>query len=347
MRCKAASRNSLVSSDSLLERCIAHIGLKSAGATTIQRAFHGFDHGGVAYLPNPSKDHTSLVRTAVKSKTPDERGVLHQAIERSDRELILSGDELISVLTPSEVGRFHRAVTRRFRRLSVVAYVPDPSSSMARDFEYRVRRGDAELSYDDVFPSYTELFEKWVGELGKDEVQAVPFSRSAFVGGDIVEDFASRAGANINALKDQRRSLGPSLTAEALSLLFAHRRARGNPKQHPALADANPRVLRYLAKVGSNRFLLDPGRCEAVISRRKDEVAYVEDLMSARLPDPPAPTRGSVVFVDDENILAYAKSVESAFVERVRRDYQVQGDGPSSGLAAMDLLYQSAPPRVD
>ena len=340
--------------------------MMKTGSTSIQAAFHGYDDGRLRYLPHSMRNHSSLLRNVLKdqpfptlrtlgkehtaeeleAQRRKERRRFRRMISEDDRDLIISSEELTTTFSRPNLKRLKRLLDEQFDDIRVIAYVREPVSFMSSIFQQRTKMGRIGFEYADMYPDYRHLFAKWVELVGTDAIEAIQFHRSQFHEEDLVSDFANRVGADPSQLVSEPSVLNQTLTAEALSVLYAFRVARGNPRDYPMLAKHNARAIKFLQGFGSRPFQVGLAGCMEEIERRHDDIAWVENLMGSTFIYRDQPLRGGVEFTSERDVLDFADEVTPMLVDRVNDAYAGTTGRVSTMVEALDLLYSQRPPSA-
>ena len=99
-------------------------------------------------------------------------------------------------------------------------------------------------------PLYWESITRLDETFGRETVEILPFDRKAIAEGDVVIDFCRRIGIEIRP--DQIVTTNESMSLEAASLLYLHRRRYPDPS--PGRARIDGPFIATLRKAGSSRF---------------------------------------------------------------------------------------------
>lgn len=217
-------------------RCIVHIGLNKTGSTTLQGWLHlnrdalreqGIWHDSLG--PHGGPNLTTAVGWAVyaHSQRPnyvpggwqaqayriggraDLQVRLDQFLTRVEASFppagggtyVTSSEHIgAGVKNVAEMEKLHDWFAQRFDEVRYVVYIREQADWVASAYVQAVRSGTTLglNAFIDQFGcnDYHQLVQKWRGVAGAGNVDVRLFDRTAFVGGDLIDDFASAIGAD-------------------------------------------------------------------------------------------------------------------------------------------------------
>lgn len=210
---------------------ILHIGMPKTGSTSIQEAFDreraGLLAAGFNYLDlGPSHSKVFVALFSMKKPRLRDRVTRHldEAVEDgvgydlADLERLLldkmtgpgapvtiASGEMLFQFGEAKCRALHALVAPHFERIRVLAYVRDPIGLANSRAQQNVKGGRDTLAAmsspkaiakgtSPLVPHYRKWLEAWRGVFGAGAVEIREFAPDAFVGGDLVTDFATAVG---------------------------------------------------------------------------------------------------------------------------------------------------------
>lgn len=203
-------------------RVILHIGLHKTGSTSLQMAL-SLGGGGFLY-PTTGRGKAKTLRyghhllAAALLRQPEHElwRRLREEIEGS--ELVILSSETFDTLTDEEVDALARWLSeahivmylRRQDRFAQAMYGTDVLSfGESREFRKYLPRTELD---------YLKLYKRWSARF---PVTVVPYEKPSLTGGDVVPDFAARAGINLAAAPRVNRGLPRTVVELAKSIRAA------------------------------------------------------------------------------------------------------------------------------
>lgn len=184
-------------------RIILHIGLHKTGSTSIQMSL---GEGGEGFLyPQAGRALQTSIRYGHHrlpwslSRDPADIGVwdaLAEEIAASPCDLAIISSEEFDTLSAEEVAE----VARRLPSAEVVMYMRRQDQFAQAMYGTEVLFQREAGSFDDYLPrmptspDYLMLYRRWAAHF---PVQAIPYLRASLRDGDVVADFAARAGIRV------------------------------------------------------------------------------------------------------------------------------------------------------
>ena len=272
--------------------------MHKTGTSSIQAAMAGYDDGATAYLDWPDPNHSLLMgiaffesdiprqiargfatdETAYRATAEKLRAKLAERLSRNDRDIVISGEDMCLHWDESDVQGLCIFLAEWFDEVFVIAYVREPVSYITSAFQQIQKTKRVEFDPVAILPEYRRLFEAWNRVIPGERKVFLLYDRSSLVGGDVVEDFASRLGLG-KVLRDHR--VNETLSAEAVSVLFLLWRLPFiGPDQRRKLVKT---WLPRLETFGWRRLVLSPARQEQVHALVADDVAWVRTSLGLEL----------------------------------------------------------------
>ena len=352
-------------------RLVLHVGMGKTGTSTLQAELTArhrqLARQGVCYpVVGRSRNQSALNclirpvdRVPRQFRTPDRRepaamrafgesfwADLRRIVERSGADVTVISSEHFFYLDADELSRLGDLLADQFSEIRVVAYVRSPADYYVAVTQQRVR-----ASHEIVPPASYRIpirrcLERHRQQFG--DIVVRTYERTALVGEDIVDDFASVAMPGVSLRRSKLGDVNVSLSAEAMCIMQRFRRARFpddndvfNPETH-RLLDALERVHERIPQTAPR---LTGGLAMLVTENHREDLDWLADELgvSFDLPDTasgagPSP-RGSsddlsdVLDVTDERINAtlYAllaelthRSAIQTFASKIRRRAQTE-----------------------
>lgn len=310
--------------------CILHIGMHKTGSTAIQRSFHGYDDGKMAYLPMPHPNHSFWTMRLFPGRMTDQfiedehggnaedfarrcqatAGQVLDLITGTDRDIIISAEELSGAHSPQTAREVRDFLAPHFDRFKVVGYVRQPAAFMESSFQEVIKKRFIAFRPDQLYPDYRLRLEQWDQVFGQSNVELVPFDRSALFEGDSVRDFARRIGADPARIKP--RLANESLSAEAVALLFRLRLDLMDERIPAGKRRDLEASISPARKYGKTPFALHPDAIRQVLSEKADDIGWMEERLGGPLP-PYRAKSGAALFGSEADLLAYADRTMRAF----------------------------------
>lgn len=228
-----------------MPRLVLHAGLPKTGSTSIQRFLNAnataLSEQGVWFRPAADRknrrDHNFLamafwnrVQRIYADRYGDDlerlrndsreawTGLLDE-FARSDHETLLISGEFFTRAAIAHVEEFAQESLTDFD-ISVLFYLRQPSAHYVSWLQQHLKGSNDMMAFSRSRSNWARRLRMWkkVGDVTVRE-----FNRSALVGGDVVDDFASVLGVDIRGFR-RPADANESISAEGMDLLVAHRR---------------------------------------------------------------------------------------------------------------------------
>jgi hypothetical protein len=211
---------------------------------------------------------------------------LEAQLDSGHQRYIFSSEYLTWKRFPAQgVRRFLDWAKTQVGSIKAVGYVRDPKSYMESLFQQWLKQdafSEKAISFDldRFYPDYCRSFSVLEDVLGAENVSYWPFDRRQLMNGCVVTDFANRLGLNIPAR--HRASKNVSLSAGAVSLLYAYNKARPRGRAVHIDSGVNERLLAALADIGRGRLHFSPSLVDPILERNADDLEWMESRLGER-----------------------------------------------------------------
>lgn len=331
-------------------RALLHLGMHKTGSTSIQQTFAGYADERTEYLDLGKANQSAFLSRCFDpqakarlfaSPDPERRAFgreqararLRMALEGTTRSVILSGEDLWKLPTRAACEDCVAFLRASVPQVDALAYVRAPESYARTMFQQTLRTRPLRLGEADLVPPYRSRAENWIAALGASP-EFVLFHRDAFHGGDLILDFAHRAGIDAARAPRPARVANVSLSAEATALLYLLRHADGpTPEEAGPRRMAENRLLLLLYDFGSTSFALAPDVVARSLERRAADIAWMEARLGRSFPAERAAT--GAVFAADADLLDLAAAQGPALREFLHARWLVRR---SAGTDPLTLL---------
>ncbi len=329
--CDAGVRGSRSVTGAKGEReAVLHLGMRKAGSTSIQAACAGYADGTTSYLPSPDPNHSYLLVLAfdqgikLTREEPEVREALCVAArdqlsaaldETTSSSVLLSAEGLSNFRSTDGYRDCVAFLHGRVGSVRAIAYIRDPISFSASLFCQKIRIGDAPLDLLTYFPLYRDHFAVWEEAL-QGRVEYVLFDPSAFHRGNLLDDFAHRAGLDRALMRSLPKRSNVSLSAEATAVLAMLRETEAHELGQLAAHGQVKRLQGLLRSFGSGRVAFTPAQIEAAMDLHASQVAWMEGRLGCRMPPPPT---GGIEFAGLADFLAFGRSLGPALGDHLAR----------------------------
>ncbi|MFN7003887.1 MAG: hypothetical protein ACK4NW_10725 [Roseinatronobacter sp.] len=278
-------------------RLVLNIGMHKTGSSAIQQSLHGFERNGVSYfniglpnhsaifatmfMPNPESYGAHRKNTRSLEDVHELRDKFFRRSAKLRRKLdgfhtvIGSAEDLVLMDVPTLIALRDWA-ENNFDDIALVGYVRPPLSFMTSSLQQRVA-GGVGWSFRKLYPHYRDKFEKFDTIFGRERVTLVKFDRATLHAGDVVLDFARRAGVDLRP--EDVISANESRSLETTAALNAQRVLGRGWLNYPGSPRDNNALVTALRALGTGKIVLHPETMAAVVARHKDDL----DWMAARL----------------------------------------------------------------
>lgn len=294
-------------------KVILHFGMHKTGSTSIQRTLRKKKDPAFNYLPWEIFSHSNLFRLLFEDDDSiplreKVAGITHENMAerrehwaaRTARNIRKNPDK--TVVFSAERGSSapvaaHQKCRKFFRKFSddiqVVIYVRSPASFIQSAYQQRLRNGGFDLNLDSLFPEYINIIRKLDSVYGEENVTIRVFDRDTLVGGDVVHDFCSVIGMEIE--DDEIIRANESISAEAQALMFVQRfYGSGMSVGSPQAAVRNRNFLKSMMEIGDARLTFGPALIGPVIAANADKLAWIEERTGRNL-SATGPSKGIVI----------------------------------------------------
>lgn len=267
---------------------ILHVGMPKTGSTAIQRNFKGYDNSDALFpqLAHSRRHADPLIRLfasdadhyfATKRR---EKGVLHaipsreqsrlalkSAMRRAEgRKVILSSESLPARLGRPDLIKLRNWMRKHAREVRILAYLRPPVSAASSDLHQSLIK--AKMTKLHVQSPRYSLMENFIRVFGEERVELVKYDSGQFSHGNIVHDFADRAG--IPLPPKLIGGINRSAKAPHLAMMMALNRQFSDRNPH-IVNLAKRSLVRNCEFPGSEKATLDSG-----LVQRSAEVADLD-----------------------------------------------------------------------
>ena len=251
-----------------MDELILHVGMEKTGSTAIQRAFHGYDDGSLAYAPFDRPNHSMALRALVTPYAARSPAMVASGISAADYDALraqaaaqvqaaLALDRARLVISAEAVmamgrDRLQQLADRlRGPRLQVLAYVRDPIGFASSAYQQILKSGRVPQTV--PRQNFRLRVSPLLEVFGDQAVHLVRFDPARFREGSVVQDFADRVGARPDLIEDRRENESLTVfTAAALAWWLHDGQSSPGTAAH---GQARMRLLRHLLQTRPT----DPG----------------------------------------------------------------------------------------
>lgn len=220
---------------------IMHGGMHKTGTSAIQKFLHEeLDHPKFEYL-TVGKVNSSLIvlecfhrRLAQLPHYPAEKFTNNDLVRLGEnarkrfirrmrettKENVVLSAESFALLDRDECADFLDVVSESFSTVKLVLYVRPVRERIESAFQQKLKRRLVELDRR-IKPNFKQRISEYDQIFGRENVTVRCFDRSAFAGGNVVNDFLETLGLPIHAKNASRANVGLSLPA--VQLLYVYR----------------------------------------------------------------------------------------------------------------------------
>lgn len=339
-------------------RLVLNIGMHKTGSSAIQQSLHGFERDGVSYFNVGPPNHSAIFATmfmpdpesyGAHRKNNRSLGDVHELrdkfFRRSARLLrnrtafhtvIASAEDLVLMDGPTLVALRNWAQDN-FDEIMLVGYVRPPLSFMSSSLQQRVA-GGVGWSFGQLYPHYRDKFEKFDTIFGRERVTLVKFDRKTLHAGDVVLDFARRAGANLRP--EDVISANEARSLETTAALQAQRVLGRGWLNYPGSPRDNNALVTALRELGTSKIVLHPDTMAAIVARHKDDLDWITERLGVAFVDSPAPDAAEApnVIRCEEDFLSIAAGQLPQILDLVRREVGTRQVDPQIVANAVDML---------
>ena len=238
----------------MTRRAVVHIGTFKTGSTSIQafldtnaerllnqgvyipKSLGSPNHHGLAIYSLSHRETTGLIRlyglqdrqlrearrAEIAEALNSELETLAPAIET----VVFSNEHLSGLNTTLEMEQLKSLLSAHFDKIEIVVYLRRQDQRIISDYTQKVRDGFSKpLDLQNYKPSegldLTAFLDKWASVFGADAIKPRIFSRTEFINGDLIDDFAATAGIAIDESFAKPEVENVGLTHEAIHFLRA------------------------------------------------------------------------------------------------------------------------------
>ncbi|GAB2718977.1 hypothetical protein [Halomonas garicola] len=301
----------------MIEEAIVHVGMHKTGSSSIQATLHNLasEPGAPAgYLKLNSPNHSGFFMTLLSEKpeeyhahklngrTKQEAKEIQKRFERDleyalsvfdSRVLIISAEDLSAPgMTENMLGRLKNILSRYCCSVRVVGYVRPPVAYMQSAFQQRLKGGDQYgLDVKKLWPHYRKRFQTLDRVFGKEKVDLVPFLPGSLYQGDVVLDFARRAGVELTE-EDLVRT-NESISLEACASLFAMRKLQ-KAAPYGGYTTDNNRLVEAASQLGSEKLVFSQKLVQPVLQAHQADLNWINDRLGQSIEDAPRVAKASI-----------------------------------------------------
>lgn len=290
-------------------RVVVHAGMHKTGSSAIQQYFSGLKDDKIVYprwtdsnlcglfvllFYDEDKLHLyhgfkargqEFIETLPSMK---ERWLtsLEEDIERSrGKTLLFSAEDISAPGLRSAVVRMQAFFARWTSEITVVGYARSPTSFALSAFQQMLKDGGInKLNVETLWPHYRPRFEMLEEIFGKENVNLRAYDVAHLQGGDVVRDFATILGVDVN--NAPLLQANTSLSAEATALLFAQRRlGDGFVSGFLGAQAGNNTFVDKLKTIGSSRMIFSEDLWRPVLQSHSEDLKWIEERLGRRFDD--------------------------------------------------------------
>ena len=334
-------------------KLIINIGMHKTGSSSIQNSFSKFKTRDACYLPIGNPNHSAAYSTMF-SAAP-ENYLAHRKNKREPEDVfrlredffrniekflagtkskkILSSAEDVTLLSEEELGTMKQWLERNIDDVLIVGYVRPPASFMSSAIQQRIA-GGITWKARSLYPNYRSRFEKFDKVFGKENVMLVKFDRQNLRNGDVVLDFAHRAGVEIDPADVQYANESRGL--EATSIVAAQRLlGRGFVHYHRSPIHNN-RMVTALRSIGNSKIVLHSDMIAPVLQENADDLAWITERLGVDFADATSDAPNAIRSNDD--FLEIASGHLTGVLEKIIELTDGEKTDPQIVARAVDLL---------
>src|SRR6056297_3691270 len=172
-------------------------------------------------------------------------------------------------------------------RPRIIGYVRKPVSYMQSFFQQQLKIKDFSLeNAGGLWPRYRSRFEKLDRIFGPENVTLKVFDADTLKDGNVVLDFFSELGAELDS--EPVSKLNESLTVEACAMLYVQRKfGKGFIKGFPSANAKNLDFIKTLSGINGHKLHLMRSLCAPVVDKFSDDLDWMENRLNVPLLDLP------------------------------------------------------------
>lgn len=282
--------------------CIVHIGMPKTGSTSLQLSFlRGFKNNEYRYANLGANDiksgnHSGMIYSLFSNHA--ENYHYNIAYKRDKEQIKLHNEKNLALLidgflnTPANVElisgediyhledagviKLHNFLKEYFHKVIIVAYVRAPISLMASTFQQLIKyHGLSEFDFRSIYHPYKN-FSRFDDVFGRDNVYLWKFAHATFLNGNVVLDFATRLGIELNVTTGIQEN--QAISQEAVSILFAYNKYGGDNKVIYSKLREN--LNNVVSNIGTTRFQFSSRLMQSVLQQNVADYAWIKQRMS-------------------------------------------------------------------
>ena len=286
------------------KECIVHIGMHKTGSSSIQASlYQQLKSEFFSYFdlnePNHSerifslfvKERKNRIHSAYQKKgltnndivdlNLNTKNMLINNMDVSNKSIMILSAEKITDLVTVELEELKFFFSLYFEKITIVAYVRTPKSYLESMFQQGVKSGVNKFMVEESYPDYRKRFEKFDNVFGRENVQLWKFDPKSFPDGNVVMDFCSRLGIQIQAENTVR--VNESLSKEALSLLYVYRKYGSGLGASNNVLYGNRTLIKALKHIGKIKIKFSPTLIKPILEQNKDDLLWIEQRLGENL----------------------------------------------------------------
>ncbi|MBL4811684.1 MAG: hypothetical protein JKX69_04825 [Rhodobacteraceae bacterium] len=286
-------------------KLILNIGMHKTGSSSIQQSFAKYESEKAKYLQLGHPNHSATLMTMFMAHP--EKYHAHRKNRRSidaitelkakfwrrfesfvaqaDVPTILSSAEDVSIMDEGDLQSMRQKLESTFSQITIIGYARPPASFMSSAVQQRIA-GGVNWNANSLYPNYQSRFEKFDNVFGKKNVVLTKFSRDTLLNGDVVQDFAAKAGVKIRL--DQIVQDNPGRSLEASSVLFAQRSLGRGYQNYNRAPVHNKRLVDVLRTLGSQPVRLHGDLVGPILAKHTDDLKWISERLGCDFTDQPS-----------------------------------------------------------
>lgn len=305
------------------ELCIVHIGMPKTGSTSIQSALYsGLDTNEVRYANLPGAYHSGLLfscfcdlptsyhfniasgRSAsdIEKLNTSTLNLLAEGFSDGINSTVIISSEDFYHLSDAGVARLKKFLDRYFKKVKIVAYVRPLKPMLESAFQQLVKfHSLCGFGIQYIYHPYRN-FIRYDKEFGSDNVQLRIFEEANFPNEDVVNDFSSWLGFDIQQCNTIKENEG--ISCAAVSYLFAYNLL--NTVKSSFLDDysVNFKLVELLRQIQGGKFKLSSSFISAVRGLQCDDLNWIEERLGMPIID--SQYNSEIGFDNERDFLMYS-----------------------------------------
>lgn len=282
---------------------VLNVGMHKTGTSSIQSSMDGFETKKACYLPMEVANHSAHFCTMFRDdpvtypghnkNNRSEEYVLEKreyyfhkmqsCLQNSKHDVMVSSGEDVSTLTESELVKMRDWLAQFVDSIHIIGYVRPPYSFMASAMQQRISGGGISWAPDKLYPIYRERFEKFDNVFGRENVELVKFDRAELFEGDVVLDFAHRAGVDFK--KSDIKTANEARSLETTSVVAAKRLLGEKLKRYHRSPLHNRRMIEMLQGLGDSKIVLHPDLVQPVLDQHAEDLDWISKRLDTDFVD--------------------------------------------------------------